>query len=287
MAVMADAKRSNRRRFWPLGVGFVFLLAVLAFFALQGGGGSGAGGPLNAIAEAAAKTQHQGGGRAVLRGIIRDPERSKPIILTGRLVYNGDWVTRGTMTVPDPGSSQPVRLDFMQDGTVVYMRSSKFGTLPEGREWMGLDFALGEDLDTSVPTGSDAHGELELLEKAGGAVEKVGKENVRGVPTTRYRSRLGVAESAKRLREAGAEDTPAIVEKHASPLQLEAWIDGKGLVRRMRVFQLRPAPGEEKTIDMRTDFFDFGFEPEIELPDSDEVFDATSLAKEELESSDE
>jgi hypothetical protein len=176
-------------------------------------------------------------------------------------------------------------MDFMQDGAMMYMRSSKFGTLPEGREWMGLDLSLGEELDSSVPAGSDAHGELELLEKAGGGVEKVGKEEVRGVSTTRYRSRLGVAETAKRLREEGAEDTPAIVEKRASPLQFEAWIDAKGLVRRMRVFQVRPAPGEEKTIDMRTDFYDFGFEPEVELPDSDEVFDATSLAKEQLEAS--
>jgi len=223
----------------------------------------------------------------VLRGVIRDSGSSKPIVLTGQLVFDGDWVTRGTMRVPDPSSGRSVKLDFMQDGSMIYMRSSKFGTLPDGREWLGLDLALGEDLDTSVGTGSDAHGELEMLEQATGEVEKVGKEKVRGVPTTRYRSRLGVAESAKRLREEGAEDTPAIVEKHASPLQLEAWIDNKGLVRRMRLFQLRPAPGEEKTIDTRTDFYDFGYEPEIELPDSDEVFDATSEAKEQLESSDE
>ncbi len=266
-----------------IGSGLAVLVVLLVLFISQGGDEGGGVGPLNAIAKAAAKTQDAGGGRAVMRGVIRDPERSKPIILTGRLVYDADWVARGSMTAPDPDSSQVVRLDFMQDGTMMYMRSNKFGTLPEGREWMGLDLALGEDLDTAVPTGSDAHGELELLEKAGGAVEKVGKEEVRGVSTTRYRSRLGVAESAKRLREAGAKDTPAIVEEHASPLQFEAWIDAKGLVRRMRVFQVRPAPGEEKTIDMRTDFFDFGFEPEIDVPDSSDVFDATSLAKEQLE----
>lgn len=287
MAGRAHAKPPRRRRFWPIAAGVGILVALLAFFALQQGDGSGGGGPLNAIAEAAAKTQTAGGGRAVIRGIIKDQERSKAIILTGRLVYNGDWVSRGTMTATDPDSNQPVRLDFLQDGTMMYMRSSKFGTLPEGREWVGLDLTLGEDLDTPVPAGGDAQGELELLEKATGGVEKVGREEVRGVPTTRYRSRLGVAESAKRLREAGAEDTPAIVEERGSPLQLEAWIDAKGLVRRMRVFQVRPAPGEEKTIDMRTDFFDFGFEPEIEVPESGEVFDATSVAKEELESSDE
>jgi hypothetical protein len=38
-------------------------------------------------------------------------------------------------------------------------------------------------------------------------------------------------------------------------------------------------------MDMRIDFFDFGYEPEIEVPDSSEVFDATSLAEEQLEAS--
>jgi hypothetical protein len=36
-------------------------------------------------------------------------------------------------------------------------------------------------------------------------------------------------------------------------------------------------------MDMRLDFYDFGIEPVIEVPGSDEVFDATSLAEEGLE----
>jgi hypothetical protein len=31
------------------------------------------------------------------------------------------------------------------------------------------------------------------------------------------------------------------------------------------------------------DFFDFGIEPEIDVPDSSEVFDATALTEESLE----
>lgn len=34
-------------------------------------------------------------------------------------------------------------------------------------------------------------------------------------------------------------------------------------------------------IDMRMDFYDFGSIPEVEVPDPSEVFDATSLAREE------
>lgn len=33
---------------------------------------------------------------------------------------------------------------------------------------------------------------------------------------------------------------------------------------------------------MRMDFFDFGIAPEIDVPDPDEVFDATTLVQDEL-----
>jgi hypothetical protein len=188
--------------------------------------------------------------------------------------------------MPDTEANDSVRLEYVQDGTEMYMRSSRFGTLPDGREWMGLDLAFGDELDTSLPANGDVKGELEILEKATGGVDKIGKEDVRGVPTTRYRGQISVSENAKRLREEGAEKTASYVEKLASPLQVEAWIDAKGLLRRMRIVQLKPGEdGKGSTIDMRTDFFDFGLEPEIDVPDSSEVFDATSLAQEQLDAS--
>lgn len=263
------------------------MIVVFAAIASQRGGEDGGGGPLNAIAEAAVKTQHEGGGRAAMRAVVTEPGRSEPFTIIGRVVYNADGVARGTATVPDSESSGSVKVEYVQDGTKMYMRSSRFGTLPEGRDWMGLDLSFGEGFDSSLPAGSDAKGELELLEQATGGVDKVGKENVRGVPTTRYRSTISPSESAKRWREEGAEKTASYAEKRGVPLRVEAWIDAAGLVRRMRVVQLRPEQAGEgpKSMDMRIDFFDFGFEPEIEVPDPSEVFDATSLTQEALEAS--
>jgi hypothetical protein len=103
----------------------------------------------------------------------------------------------------------------------------------------------------------------------------------------RYRGRISVAGNAKRLREVGADTMASDVEKAGAPVQIEAWIDSKGLVRRMAIAQTRP--GEEgkepTTVDMRMDFFDFGYEPEIEVPDSGEVFDATSVTQEQIDAS--
>jgi len=260
------------------------LLAVVAW---PQGDGDGGGGPLNAIAEAAVKTQHEGGGRAAVRGVVTESGLSKPLIMTGQMVYDGAGAARGTLSTADPKSGVPVKFDYVLEGTQMYMRSNRFGSLPEGREWMGLDLALGDEVHTSVPAGGDVKGELDLLSKASGGVEKVGKEEVRGVATTRYRGTISVADSVKRLREEGAHTLATYAEKKGSPTHLEAWIDAKGLVRRMRIVQSKPAADGNgpTTIDMRTDFYDFGLEPEIEAPDSDEVFDATSLAKEGLEDS--
>jgi hypothetical protein len=72
-------------------------------------------------------------------------------------------------------------------------------------------------------------------------------------------------------------------------MQVEVWIDAKRLVRRMRVVQSKPGEAGEgpATTDTPIDFFDLGIEPEIEVPDSSEVFDATPLVREQVEGSDE
>ncbi|HEX5592102.1 MAG TPA: hypothetical protein VFX35_02000 [Solirubrobacterales bacterium] len=231
------------------------------------------------------KTQREGGGRAVVRGAISKSGLSKPLVLTGQVVYTDSGLSRGYIIATDPEAGKPVKIELVQDGTQAYMRSTSFGTLPDGKEWMGIDYSLGDELDTSVPANGDVMGELALLEMVTGGVEKVGTEKVRGVPTTRYRGRVSVAENAKRLREMGGEETAALVEQEGTPLQVEAWIDAKGLIRRMRIVQSRPEEEGEGmiTTDMTIDFTDFGLEPEIEVPDSSEVFDTTSLVQEQID----
>lgn len=260
------------------------LLAVVAW---PGGDGDGGGGPLNAIAEAAVKTQNEGGGRAAVRGVVTELGLSKPLIMTGQMVYDGAGSARGALSVPDPKSGDPLNFDYVLEGTQMYVRSSRFGSLPEGRKWMGLDLSLGDEVNTSLPAGGDVKGELDLLSKASGGIEKVGEEEVRGVATTRYRGTISVADSVKRLREEGADTVATYTEEKGWPMHLEAWIDGKGLVRRMRIAVTKPAEESNgpTTIDTRTDFYDFGLEPEIEAPDSSEVFDVTSQTKEQVEAS--
>lgn len=271
---------SGRRRFWQAVIGLSILVVVLAVFAWQQGGDGDGDGPLNAIAAAAERTQREPSGRAMIRSLVSPPERSKSFTITGQMVYDDEADrTRAVLTMPHPKSDGSVEMRVVTDGTAMYMRSSMFGSLPGGHKWMGLDLSsFGPGLDTPLPANVDAKGELELLEEVTGDVQKLGKENVRGVPTMHYRGTIDASENAERLRE----DLASLAEG-GSPPQIEAWIDAEGLVRRMRFVQSQPEEGGKGslTIDLRMDFFDFGFVPEIDVPESSEVFDATALAQEE------
>jgi hypothetical protein len=279
MAVKTSSRSRPRRRLWLGGAAVLALsFAILALFAWPHGDGSG-GGPLNVVAEAAAKTQKEPGGRITMRALISSG-KSNSLTMRGRGVFDGAGQARMVVRMRRPDTARRVRMEAIGDGTVMYMRSNLFDPLPDGKKWMMLDLGSAMELDSPLPAGGDVKGELGLLETVGDDVRKLGKEKVRGVETTRYRGTLEPSEEAQRLREDGSSDFATDVEDEGSPLQVEAWIDGDELVRRMRIVSSHPQDeGKgEVTIDMVVDLFDFGFEPEIEVPDSNEVFDATSLA---------
>jgi hypothetical protein len=275
----------HRPRLWQVFTGLSILIGALVVFAWQQGGSGGAGGPLNAIAKAAEKTQSQPGGRMTMRAVVSSPGRPAPLTVTGEGAFDSRERARAVLRFPSPDSGDQVTMDMVSDGNVVYMRSSVFGALPDGRKWMSLDVALGDEVEMPAPAEGNANGELELLEAASGDVDEIGKEDVRGVSTTYYRGTISVSEQVKRLREEGADELASVAEEHGSPARFEVWIDADGLVRRMRLVQAHADDkgGASTTIDMRMDLFDLGIDPEIAVPDSSEVFDATSLAKEELE----
>jgi hypothetical protein len=279
----SQSEPARRPRLWRALIGLSILIVVFAVFAWQQGDDNGSGGPLNAIAKAAERTQHEPGGRATMRAVVSSPTRPAPFTMTGQMVFDAESRARAVITVPRSEGGDPLEMEAVTDGSVMYMRSSQFDPLPDGRKWIGLDLSLGE-LDTPLPANVDAKGELALLEAMTGKVQKLGKEDVRGVPTTHCRGTVGVSENAERLREEGAEGLASYIEEEGTPFQVEAWIDADGLVRRMQFVHSQPSEEGKgsTTIDMRMDFFDFGIKPEIDVPESSEAFDATALARNKL-----
>ncbi len=217
-----------------------------------------------------------------MHAVVSSPGRSYTMM--GRIVFDTETGRTGmVLTMPDPNSDGSVKMRGVVDGTVMYIQLGKLGSLPGGAQWMSLDLSsFGLEKDSPLPSNGDAMGELELLEAVTGGVQKLGTEDVRGVRTTRYRGTIGVAEQAKQLRKEGAEEgLTSYTEENGTPLQIEAWIDSEGLVRRMKYVKTDPAKDGKgpTTMNMRVDFLKFGDVPEIQVPDSSEVFDGTDLAK--------
>jgi hypothetical protein len=250
------------------------------FAAQQGGDGDGAG-SLNAIAAAAERTQSEPGGRTALRTVIYSPAQSESFTISGPGVFDAEGRSRAILKFRRPESDELVEMQMVGSEDALYMSSDLFGSLPDGDKWMSLDLSSLQGSEAPVPTDGNALGELALLEAVADDVQKLGLEDVRGVSTTRYRGKVDNSERAEQLREGGAEELASEIDE-GSPLRIEVWIDADGLVRRMRYVKVEREKGDENatTTDMRVDFFDFGFEPEIELPDSSEVFDATTIARE-------
>lgn len=275
--------RGRGRRRW-LAAGLSVLIVGLGIFALLQAGSSDSGGPLNAIAAAAVRTQEQPGGRAVMHAIVTSPAAGTST-MRGRMLFNHEGHARAVIRMSRSDSPGDMKLEMVSDGTFLYMRSSKFGRLPEGREWMGIDLSLGMESQPPLPAGSDAKGQLAFLEAATGGVKKLGTQTVRGVPTTHYQGTISPARYGEQLRDEGKGKLASGLEEKGAPMRVEAWIDAKGLIRRMRAVQRQQVGGskETQTLHMRFDYFDFGIDPTIEVPDSGEVFDATESIRDGLE----
>ena len=259
---VSDGGRSKRRR--ARGWVAAGLALVIAVFALGQAGGGGSG-PLDAIARAAEATQREAGGHALLHVTVKASDSPEGLTENGSLVFENDGRSRGTMVVQGLTTGRRVTMQVIADGTTSYASSNQLESLSEGRKWVKVDFSSAAS-SSSLPADGRLQDGLKLLEKLDGA-EEIGKEEVRGVATTRYRGTLPIS-----LKEVFG------VEVQVSPPQVEVWIDARNRVRRMAVTissSVHGVEGAATTTEMTMDFLDFGPVPKIELPKQDEIYDAT------------
>jgi hypothetical protein len=261
----ADGSPSGRRRTrrW-VGTGLAVVVVAIAAIIIAEGGGSG-GGPLNAIAKAAEVTQREPGGRALVHATVTSSTSSKPITETGTLIFDDSGKVRGTVIGRIHSTGKELKVTSIVDGTTLYMSSEEFGSLPEGKKWMELDLSSAADAGSSASAANGPKEGLKILETVEGA-EEVGKEEIDGVPTTHYKGAMPIAKEVFG------------VKLHPSARQVDVWIDAQDRVRRMRLVVSGTAgeSGKSSTTEMTMDYVEFGRVPAIEVPPSDEVFNATS-----------
>lgn len=274
----------SRRLLHAAGFLSFLLIAVLANSFLQ----SSEENPLNPVAAAAERTQTEPGARYTMNARYTSSALAEPMVAKGRGAYNSvTGLGEAQLQLDTPGFGW-VKIESINDEVTFYMRSDNKALLglPDGKEWMKLEPLLGASQD-EVMIGSDAGSQLEML-GAVSDVQKVGQERVRGARTERYRATMVFSDFAEALREEGKDELADLYEKYAAlspaPQTIEAWIDGKGILRRMRMLMQLPIENQPTiTMDLRMEFFDIGAEPAIALPDESQVFDATPLLEAELD----
>lgn len=270
--------------------GFLSLLLVLVVANSFLNQGSASPFNPNPVAAAAERTADAPGAKFTMKALYTSSAMPQPMTAHGSGVFNSETqyirIQMGMYSV-QVGN---IQIEELGDGTAFFMRGTKISDqLPEGKQWLEIQPFLGKSEQEAMVGGGSATDSLKMLTTAGG-VRLVGHEKVRGVQTRRYRAEIGMSDYARLLSEEGKDELAEEYEKIAvlmpTPVVSEVSIDRQGMVRRMREVMTMPSDSGKPpvTMDIRMDLFDFNAHPDIQMPDSSEVFDATPFLKEKLDS---
>lgn len=237
----------------------------------------------NPIAEAAQATMDAPGARMAFNVSVQGGPVQMTMKGTGQL--NGE-TKRASLHMEGSGSNG-FQMDEVVDDNDVYMRSPALGSVAGGKSWLLIRASAFGDL----PSYSDQLGaagtsfgptqQLDALQSVSSGVTNVGPETVNGVSTTHYRATIDLGKVLDKVKDHLPDQVSQILGDAigSQSMPVDAWIDDQGLLRReASTFTLGPVGSFSMTID----FSDYGIHPQIEVPPSSEVFDATSLIQQQL-----
>lgn len=259
----AELEPLSRRLLQAAGALSLLLILVVVNSLLNSGSES----PFNPnpVAAAAERTQEAPGMRFSMTAVYSSESQPRTVAHGGGAYSSDSGLVQVRMRAPTP-QGQTVGVEVVGDDSSMYLRSPEFaGRLPEGKEWLEVDPELGQS-DESAMAGESFENSLRMLAASGG-VRRVGHARIRGARTTRYRVTVEAPELADVL----------------GPIRAEAFVDGHGMLRRVRTVVTTATDGAPVTMDMRIDLFDFGAEPDIQPPDESLVFDMTPILEEQLD----
>jgi hypothetical protein len=230
-----------------------------------------------------------GSGRFEMTIALDGPDGAFEIVSTGG--YSGDRMSMemdlGSALAglaEGSGESIPAGLDepmqIVVDGGTAYVRIPMLQALTGGTGWVSATpeelGAAGGSLGLSGGT-TDPSQLLEVLRGVADDVEEAGQDEVRGVPTTRYRATVDVATAIERAPAAQRDELAAALQElgaDAEAIPVEVWVDGDGLARRlvMDFGQLvAQAMGGTGTATMTLELFDYGEDVDIQVPRASET----------------
>jgi hypothetical protein len=260
-----------------MGRYFALVPMALALAACGGRGGGGTGSPpvvkFDPVASAAEKTSKQDTAKA-------------------DFTISGDDMTgKGTAEFDDRSDASRVAADFERHGESIHMDGISIGyvlylkspvfyedpSFPAAKDWAKIDVeaaakAQGIDFDSLNPSS-----EVDFLRGSNGRPHKVGTERVRGVSTTHYEATIDLEAAAEKASGKAQKTIRKMIDLSGTKaIPIEAWIDKRGLVRKLTYAQHYGPDSPEFTIAMT--LYDYGRPVSIEAPPARDVFDATKLA---------
>ena len=180
---------------------------------------------------------------------------------------------------------------YMDVGSLAEMLGGAGGlSLPPGVKWLRLDLqemmkSFGGSGGLGLPDSTDPTKTFEMLRDIAGDIETVGREEVRGVETTHYRTTVDLAKASDSLP-SDIKSMLGNLDGAFGAIPIEVWIDDDGLLRRMDMrFDLSSLLGSVSggsnlgsgIITMRMDLYDYGVEVDVEAPPAGETYDMSSL----------
>jgi hypothetical protein len=264
-----------------------YLLALLALTLLSGCGGGGADPSL--FAAAVRNTEAAGGAEIVFSMRMEAPGLPQPFEMSGHGVEDAS-TRRGHFTFESPMTGS---MEMVSDDMTMYMRSDLFAAALGGKDWMKIDMkramsSFGLDLGASGQFGQSASEQLRMLRAVSGDVSEEGHEQVAGVDTTHYSATVDLRRYPDVMpedqREAARKGVERLIELSGqSEFPMGVWIDGDQRVRRMTWQQEMRQGSVEVKMDITAEYVRFGVPVDVDVPDDDDVFDATDLVLQQME----
>ena len=195
----------------------------------------------------------------------------------------------GTVT-GDLGDPSDWKLEAIMDGQVVYLHFPLIAKeLPDGKTWIKGD---ADDFSQTGTAGLDQFGSFSgmdprdvfgFLKAVSGSIEVVGSEEVRGVPTSHYRTTLDPAKltdlvpAEQRKTLSGVDE--AARQAGLTELPLDVWIDADQRIRKLSIELDAKMPGSTESVQgsLVVELYDYGVPLELDLPPADQVADAATL----------
>jgi hypothetical protein len=240
-----------------------------------GAGGSSRGVYLAAVAKAADVTGQVPGYKFELTSSTSFGGQSFSVHGTGSIDDRG---RQGSISLQVEGKT----LSEIISRPYVYVElpSGSGGSVSGGKPWLRTDISTFTQSFGGSSLGSSSADPAQTLSflKAVGTVEKLGGEDVRGVPATRYHATVELARypaSVKPSERTAASRYAQTVERitGSDTLPIDVWIDGQSHVRRVALsLRLCSPQGKiDEAIDMK--LYDYGPQPAVEPPPASQVSD--------------